>query len=652
MIPIALCNVTGRSRLRAGASASVVILALALAVMPASSVSAATYYVDNQHPNSSAAGPGTENAPYYSISSALAVWKGPDVTIVVRPGVYREQITVPASGAPGAPFVIQAEGPGVVLEGTDSFSNEGLWVEPGPASVPGSHGLQVVDYAWLAPTVTWAAQQVFVDGRRLTRSLATPGELPVDAFTWVQGEGLYVNLGGESPGGHEILVGRRASAFRLGAKSWVTIEGFEISRMDDAGINLFVGCSDNVIARNHITLSNGYGIKLAGSLRVLIEGNIVSEGNHHGIGLTAGSADCVLRGNDSFRNAQPDMRAAKGIILAASPNNVIVGNRTFENQDTGVQLNASSHGCLLYNNRSWNNGDHGYDHLDVDGTTHVNNVASGNFKDGFSVEGNSPNTRIVNCISTDNGLTTDRFNLWVNAASAVGFTSGYNILWNSTTQEPVKFIATKYSLLSDYNTASGQDLTSLQQNPMFANASAGDFMPMAGSPAIDAGDSGVPNWPALDIVGNPRYDDPATPNAGDGPVTFADIGAIEYLPPVGEDAVQLASRLPTIGDRRAGVYGNQGNGSSGTVALSGGFPNPSRGPVDFALDLPRDSQVEWAVYDLQGRAVWSENRALAAGRSQLRWDGTALAGPPATTGIYLVRARVDGTQFTRRIIRF
>jgi flagellar hook assembly protein FlgD len=87
-------------------------------------------------------------------------------------------------------------------------------------------------------------------------------------------------------------------------------------------------------------------------------------------------------------------------------------------------------------------------------------------------------------------------------------------------------------------------------------------------------------------------------------------------------------------------------------ALSPGFPNPSRGPVEFALDLPAEAAVEWTVYDLQGRVVRSEGRALSAGRSLLSWDGTTASGEPAATGVYLVRARVAGMQFTRRVIRF
>ncbi len=650
MISTALCNATARKRLHAGAAALAIMFALATTLI--SSAGAATFYVDNQSPTCSAVGPGTESQPYCTITAAVAARKGADVTIVVKPGVYREQVTIPASGTEAAPYVIRAHGPGVLIDGADDFTNQALWVEPGPAHIPGDHDLQVLDYAWLAPGVTWPAEQVFVNGRRLLASKEVPGLLPAGAFTWVEGEGLYVRVDAVNPGRDEILVGRRASAFRIAAKSWVTIEGFEIDRVDDTGINLYLGCSDIVIARNRITRSNSYGIKSAGGLRILIEGNSVSEGNFHGIGLTAGASNCIVRDNASFLNAQPNARTAKGIHLQGAPDNVIVGNRTHDNQDTGIQVNSGSHNCLLYNNRSWNNGDHGYDHLDATGTTHIHNVAYGNYRDGFSIEGNSPNSQIYNCISVDNGLTTDGFNLWVNAASAVGFGSDYNIFWNSTEQEPVKFITTKYSLLNDYQVASGQDLHSLQANPMFVDSRGGYFMPLKGSPAIDAGNSGVPNWPANDMVGNSRYDDPATTDAGAGPVTFADIGALEYVQAAEDALVELPSPRLSTGSLLTPFHGTQAAGSARVLALSTGFPNPSRGPVEFALDLPNETLVEWTVYDLQGRTVWSEDRTFAAGRAQLRWDGIGSTGEPAATGIYLVRARVDGTQLTRRIIRF
>ena len=626
--------------------------AFALALAWAGIAGAATYYVDIQNPAASPAGPGTEAMPYSSISAAVAAHKEPGVTILVKPGLYREQVTVPVSGTPDAPYVIRAEGPGVLIDGADALGAEYLWSQPGPGPVAGPGQPQAVDYAWLASGVDWPVQQVFVNGRRLSRSTGSPELLPSDAFTWVQGEGLYVNLEGGNPGRQEILVGHRANAFRMSGKSWVTIDGFEITRTEDASISLQVGCADVVVSNNRVTFSNTYGIRAANCQRVRIENNVVSDGEYHGIGLTGGSSGCVVHGNESFANADPLVRRANGIYLFGSPNNIIEANGTHDNQDSGIQLDAGSNYCLVYNNRSYLNGDHGFDHLDATNTTHVHNVAYGNHKDGFSIEGNSPGTMLYNCIATDNGLTSGEYDLWVNGPSSVGFRSDYNIFWNSTDQYPIKYVSTKFSRLVDYQAASGQDLHSIQANPLFVDPRQGDFLPLSGSPAIDAGTSALSNWPATDEDGNTRYDDPSTPNSGTGPVPYADIGAEEFVMLADPAPVQMPIPNASIDDRDPDLLAGQPAGTEIHLALSAGFPNPSRGPVDFALDLPQASRVEWAVYDVQGRVIWSESRALGAGRSQLRWDGTGARGEPAADGIYLVRARVDGTQLTRRVVRF
>ncbi len=102
----------------------------------------------------------------------------------------------------------------------------------------------------------------------------------------------------------------------------------------------------------------------------------------------------------------------------------------------------------------------------------------------------------------------------------------------------------------------------------------------------------------------------------------------------------------------AGEALTEGVEASPTVlAFSSGFPNPSHSAIEFMLDLPQDANVKWAVFDLQGRTVWSESRSFAAGRTRLRWDGTA-GRSAAAPGIYLVRAWVDGATFTRRVVRF
>ncbi|HVE25712.1 MAG TPA: right-handed parallel beta-helix repeat-containing protein, partial [Sporichthya sp.] len=488
-------------------------LSLLLLAAPAS---AQVFYVDQGSPACSISGPGTELQPYCTISAALAAHSGPGITIYVKPGTYPEQVTVPASGAAGNPLVIQALGAGVVVDGADSFSSPAQWVVDSGA-------------VYRAAAVIWSPVQVFMDGSRLAPSSLSPASLPSGSFTWVAGQGLYVNAGGGNPGAHVLLVGHRTYGFSVNAKSWVTIDGFDVSHAEDRGFNLGTGCTNLVISNNRVTFSNGYGIRCNGSTGVLIENNRVSDSNFHGIGLLAASTSCILRGNESFRNVDPAVSRANGIYVNASTNNTLARNRIHDNQDAGVFFTSGANDCISYNNVSWNNGDHGFDHLSATGTIHSNDVAFGNRNDGFSIEGNASGTQLHNCIAVDNGLTTGRYDLWVDGTSASGFVSDYNIIWNSTAAAPIRYIATNHTTLATYQSASLQDAHSLQANPNFVNAAGGDFSLLASSPAIDAADSGAPGWPSTDATGHARVDVPAVANTGAGPVKYSDRGAMEFV---------------------------------------------------------------------------------------------------------------------------
>jgi parallel beta-helix repeat protein len=477
---------------------------------------AAEFYVDQSSPSCSIYGPGTEAQPYCTIAAAVAAHHGPEATILVKPGIYREQVTLSFSGTVESPFVLRATGGTVVLDGSDDFSASTLWA-------PYAHE------TYLASSVTWSPKQVFMNGVRLTPSSSAPDALPDSTFTWVAGEGLYVNTDGFEPGDYELLVGRRNYGFTMSTKSWITIEGFTIAHTESRGIYLNSGCTDIAVSRDTVSFANSYGIQAVNGQRILIEECRTSNNNLHGIGLTAGSTACRLRYNESFGNADPSIRRANGIHLFTAPANILYGNRLHDNQDSGLHLTDGSDNCVSYNNRSWNNGDHGFDHVDAQGTIHVNEVASGNYKDGFSIEGVSPNTQVHNCIAVNNGLTTNEFDLWVNNTSLPGLASDYNIFWNSTDQEPIKIGLTLYSSIATYQAATGQDAQSLQQDPLFSNGPQGDFHLTPGSPAIDAGTSSVPNWPLLDAVGTQRVDDPATANIGTGRMLILDRGALEFV---------------------------------------------------------------------------------------------------------------------------
>lgn len=688
-----------------------------LACGVAASASAQTWFVDNQHPSASDSGPGTEEQPYFTIQAAVTAHKGPGITIVVKPGVYREQISVPASGAPGLAYTIRADGPGVLLEGAEDLGGEGAWEE-----VDGD--------LYLSDDVDWSPKQVFVDGVRLAQSTAAPEDLPEGSFVHVSGEGLYVNLGGDDPGERDVLVSKRDHAFTMSSRSFVTIRGFEIERSNDRGINLHT-CTDVVIADNRVRFTGGSAIHANNCQRLTVERNVANDSQVHGIALTAGTRSSTIRDNEAARNAHPTIRLGNGVYLYGSPSNVLERNDLHHNQDSGVNFGGGADTCLSTNNRSWANGDHGYDHLDAAGTVHVHDVAFGNFRDGFSFEGVAPGSKLFNSISVDNGLTQNRYDLWVEASALPGFESDHNLFWNSTSQPIIRVGGAIHSTLAGHQ-ASGLDGHSLQADPRFQDAVAGDFALRAGSPALDAADSDVADWPATDALGAARVDEPRVANTGAGAVPYADLGAYER--PISDTAPLVASpvlarsgssgfvsftvtvddpdgdpiqgltmvpvRMPAghgatftpnpdnssgtfswlAGDFKAGNYlvefvaTNTLSGSSRTPirlmpALEkpeapvtdepSGEPitpvddetGPSAGPPAFAHSLAAPADVEWTVYDLQGRALWSESRRVAAGAVRLRWNGLDRNGVRAPRGVYFARIRVGQSVFLRRIVR-
>lgn len=596
--------------------------------------------MNNQSQACSNNGAGSADQPYCTIMAAMYAHHAPDDTILVQPGTYRERVTLQGSGAPGMPLVIRAAGPGVLVDGADSFASPGQWTPYDD------------DGVWLATEVTWQPLQAFADGARLKPASVSPGSLPVGAFTYVAGEGLYVNLGGENPGLHQALVGRRSYGFNGVTRSWVNIEGFAIAHTESRSILLTYDCRDMMIVNNHITFSNSYGIETDDVERITIAQNVVSDNNYHGIGLTDGSNACIVRDNESFRNIDPAVRRANGIYVRGSYENTLSGNRLHHNQDSGMMFTSDADYNLSFNNRSWNNGDHGFDHVNAPNNIHSNDLAFGNYKDGFSIEGDSHDCQLHNCIAVDNGLTTNEFDLWVNAPSAVGFVSDYNLFWNSTAQVPFKFVATLYGLLGDYQAASGQDAHSLQSDPLFEDSANGNFRLMSESPAIDAGTSAQPEWPAIDAVGDGRVDQVSIPDRGCGLVTYTDLGALEVQQQMVPDAVLLPNPLERIGDNGKRHAAPFGAGADSPPALSSGYPNPTHGAVEFALDLPAEAEVRWEVFDLQGRVVRSETRTFPAGRSLMSWDGRREDGAPTAAGVYLVHARVGGRELTRRMVRF
>src|SRR5262245_10686021 len=101
---------------------AIVCAALIAAAAFTSPARAAEVFVNNASASCSNTGAGTTAQPYCTITAALAAHHEPGVIITVLPGLYREQVTVPASGLAGSPITLRAQGT-VIVDGTDDFSD-------------------------------------------------------------------------------------------------------------------------------------------------------------------------------------------------------------------------------------------------------------------------------------------------------------------------------------------------------------------------------------------------------------------------------------------------------------------------------------------------------------------------------------------------
>src|SRR6185295_16657655 len=152
---------------------------LMILIASGQALAAGTFYVDNST-SCSDGGPGSAATPYCTISKAVDVRGGPGTTILVRPGIYREEVEIRASGSSSNPFVVQASGSPVTIDGADSLESPSFWTRCSGSS-----------NVYSTTRVTWTPLQVFADGARLTASTSSACSIPINTYRYVSGSGLY-----------------------------------------------------------------------------------------------------------------------------------------------------------------------------------------------------------------------------------------------------------------------------------------------------------------------------------------------------------------------------------------------------------------------------------------------------------------------------
>ena len=348
--------------------------------------------------------------------------------------------------------------------------------------------------------------------------------------------------------GATVTVSGQTSGFVVAGMSWIAVTGFHVTNTTSYGIRL-TNSANITLEQNRVSFSGTpveggtrTGIRLDNVTDSVVAENTAHHNTDFGIALINGSTRNDIRDNEAFENARGHIRAAAGIRLTASPGNTVHGNVSHHNEDTGIEAYAGSNDTLLYNNVTYDNGDHGIDNNNVTGQRMVANTVYRNVTAGINVEGGSTGATLRNNISVDNGIDSprSRSNVRVDSASIARTTMDDDLV-HLTAPNQVLLIwnSTSYSTLASFQAATNQEARGIDADPVWANPAAGDFHLSAGSPAIDSANSGASGQPDTDADGHGRHDDLGTPNTGVGPRLYDDRGAYEFqsdspsdLPPV------------------------------------------------------------------------------------------------------------------------
>jgi len=374
-------------------------------------------------------------------------------------------------------------------------------------------------------------------------------------------------------------------------KSYIVVNGFTVTGTSSYGISVSGGSND-VISHNTVSYAghpvqgqNAAGIYVSNANGGTISGNISHDNSAHGIILTGSTTGVTVQGNVSYHNAYQWQRNANGIDDVA-PGNSIIGNVTYANEDSGINMYTGGNNALVADNITYDNGDHGIDDFNVTGGRIIGNTVYYNCTSGINVEGTSGNYLVENNISVNNAtdalinptpmtppLTNDckrrhgNIGIWDSAPAST--TLNNNLVWQSNGSSPeYMWAGTVYNSQQALTQATGQEANGIVADPLFANPGGWDFHLTAGSPAIDSADSGASGEQSADGVGNARVDDPATQNAGIGPRAYDDRGALEFQPPGSLTGPTAHLTVSTGGTGALAVTADASGSTAGSVPIT------------------------------------------------------------------------------------
>ncbi len=336
------------------------IISISLVLLLYSSFSfARVFFVDQNSPFASDNNPGTETLPFKTISRAVKRLK-PGDKVFIKAGVYREAITIKASGTPEKPIVISAY-PGderkVIVKGSEIFQKwkqipgNPVWIAQWKYHLEAHYPENWEDFGDYAKR----CEMVFVNGKPLKQVLAK-GLLRLNTFYVDEKEGkIYIAVPfGTSLKNVEVAV-RQRGIFVHG--SHLRIKGLTVmyvaNHHKEAAFD--VTGRDIVIEECKAEWNNLDGFRIQG--RKIFMKNCIA--NHNGrCGISASIHDSIIANcitNENSWRFGPDWHAGGMKIVGGIPEgNLIIGHIAKNNKGRGIWFdwckNNRVERCLLCGN--------------------------------------------------------------------------------------------------------------------------------------------------------------------------------------------------------------------------------------------------------------------------------------------------------------
>jgi hypothetical protein len=506
--------------------------------LPPATPSGRTWWVAT---NGSDSNDGSSGAPLATLSAAAGKASAGD-EIRVRPGIYYQTLDTPKAGTAAAPIHLVADGPGVILDGSDpALLNRTDWRSDGG-------GIYSIPYTPTSNRLVCADSLMRLYLHGSLSDLQSNANGMTQGFA-ISGGRLYVKLeDGSNPSAHVMHVARYNVGILIDSAHW-HVRGFEVryfgTTTNAAGIQMW--SSNAWIENNHIHTVSGRAIFMRlGASNNLIEQNLVRDprvgdwpweatkahaeeitgiSNRGGRGNVI--RDNVVRGffdgldanvGDTDENIAADADYYRNLVTGCGDDaietdtisgiNLRLWDNTFVDNFSGISVAPIYQGpeYILYNVVT------DYDRSAFKfslGSTGVawfcHNTATTRVagKPAVWPSGNWSNMHFRNNILVGNGLPTVNDDA---GESLTGNDFDHDLLHVTSTSTLFRWKGTNYSSLSALRSGTGFEANGRSGDPLFSSASTNDYRLEAGSPAIDIG-------LVMPGINDLRYSGPA-PDAG------------------------------------------------------------------------------------------------------------------------------------------